>query len=281
MICRLSSLVFAAAVLLTACAGSDSRERLAYVERPAELIYNEATEKLERKRYPEAILLFDEVERQHPYSEWARRAMMMGAYTNYISRSYDDAISTAQRYIALYPGGSTTSYAYYLISLCHYEQILDVGRDQRTTERALDALLQVERRYPDSDYARDARLKIDMTMDHLAGKEMSVGRYYLKQGHYLAAINRFRTVIEDFETTSHVPEALHRLVEAYVSLGILQEATQVAAVLGHNFPSNEWYADSYELLVAEGIVLEDTGQAQADVALDQRGWWSRTVGRLF
>ncbi len=268
------------AVLAAACAG-DPSERLAYVERPAEVIYTEAIGRLETSRYAEAIALFDEVERQHPYSEWARRAMMMAAYTSYLSNQYDQAIATSERYIALYPSGRTTAYAYYLVALCHYEQILDVGRDQRTTERALAALRQVERRFPQSDYARDARLKIDMTLDHLAGKEMDVGRWYLREGHYLAAINRFKRVVTDYQTTTHVPEALHRMVEAYLSLGVVHEANQLAAVLGYNFPGDPWYADTYALLVEEGVVVAQTGQTTEDIEGEPRSLWSRTIGRIF
>ncbi len=276
----IAALVAFGAMILSSCAGSE-KEELPYVERPAELIYDLALERLEQKRYEEAVLLFNEVERQHPYSEWSRRAMMMSAYANYSTNQYPEAIATAERYIALYPGGDTTSYAYYLIALCHYEQILDVGRDQRTTEQALAALRQVERRFPRSDYARDARLKIDLTLDHLAGKEMEVGRFYLKNGHHLAAINRFKTVIEEYQTTSHVPEALHRLVESYVSLGIASEATQVAAVLGYNYPGSEWYEDTYSLLTSQGIVLADTGQTNENLELERRSWWGRTIGRVF
>ncbi len=281
MMRTLSLISLVACLAATGCARNNQAESLPYIERPAEMIYSLALDRLERKRYAEAVLLFDEVERQHPYSEWARRAMMMSSYSNYTSNQYQAAITTAERYIALYPGGDTTAYAYYLIALCHYEQILDVGRDQRTTEQALNALRQVERRFPRSDYARDARLKIDLTLDHLAGKEMEVGRFYLRQGHYLASINRFKTVIDEYQTTSHTPEALHRLVEAYVSLGVLTEATEVAAVLGYNYPGSEWYEDTYELLVDEGVVFAETGESNENLALERRSWWGRTVGRIF
>lgn len=277
---RWAAMALAAAVLQAGCAGK-KKEELAYIERPAEVIYAEAFDKLETKRYIEAAKLFDEVERQHPYSEWARRAMVMGAFAHYQNNNYDDAIKTAERYVALYPSGETTAYAYYLISLCHFERILDVGRDQRTTQLALDSLRQVARRFPTSDYARDARLKIDMTLDQLAGKEMEIGRWYLRQGQHLAAINRFKTVIADYGQTSHVPEALHRLVEAYVTLGIIQEATQVAAVLGYNFPGNRWYEDSYVLLAKNGVVVDERGQPSDTGKPKRRGWWDRTLGRFF
>jgi outer membrane protein assembly factor BamD len=274
------SLLLLAAVLAAGCAG-DRRDRLAYVERPAEQIYNQGLTQFERNRYDVAAELFDEVERQHPYSEWARRAMMMAAYAHYQNNDYEGAIATAERYINLYPSGQTTAYAYYLIALCHYERILDVGRDQQETRAALDALTQVERRFPNTDYARDARLKIDLTRDHLAGKEMDVGRWYLRQGHYLAAINRFQNVIRDYDTTSHTPEALHRLVEAYLALGIVDEAREVASVLSYNYPDSDWYQDTYALLTREGLVDASTGRETDDEGSQNRSWWGRTVGRVF
>lgn len=278
-----TGLLVALAALMAGCGGSNRREQLAYLERPAEQIYNEAFEQLDNRRLMIAVQLFDEVERQHPYSEWARRAMIMAAYTSYQANDYDGAITTAERYIALYPGGETTAYAYYLIALCHYERILDVGRDQRTTQNALESLEQVTRRYPQTDYARDARLKIEMTRDHLAGKEMTVGRWYLRRGHHLAAINRFKRVVDEYETTSHVPEALHRLVESYMSLGVAQEAAQVAAVLGHNYPGSIWYEDSYDLLASKGVIAPEADRAVVaqDAAPESRGWWSTTIGRFF
>jgi outer membrane protein assembly factor BamD len=270
----------AIALLAVACAG-DRRQRLAYVERPAELIYAEGFNQFERERYDIAAVLFDEVERQHPYSEWARRAMMMAAFAHYQSNDYDAAIATAERYINLYPSGQTTAYAYYLIALCHYERILDIGRDQTETQAALDALNQVARRYPSTDYARDARLKIDLTRDHLAGKEMDIGRWYQRDGHFLAAINRFKLVVDEYDTTTHTPEALHRLVECYLALGIIDEARQVAAVLSYNYPGSDWYEDTYALLTREGVVDRRTGQDIEGGAPRQRSWWGRTVGRVF
>lgn len=250
----------ALSLLITGCSilgGSDRRERLAYVERPAENIYNEGMDQMERNDLGKAKLLFQEVERQHPFSKWARRAMLMTAYANYLSADYEEAVSTAQRFISLHPGNESTPYAYYLIAMSYYDQIYDVGRDQATTTSAEAALQQVVRRYPDSDYARDALLKLELTHDHLAGKEMSVGRYYLKENQQLAAIGRFKTVVREFETTSHVEEAMHRLVEAYVSLGIVEEAKLVGSVLGYNYPNSEWYRDSYDLLQRFGIDLNE------------------------
>lgn len=238
-------LLFSTAVLAAGCSNRD--ERFQYVEEPVEVLYNQAIRNLEIKRYALAINFFDEVERQHPYSVWARRAMLMSAYAHYQSNDYPEAIAASERFIALHPGNKDTAYAYYLIAVSHYEQILDVGRDQEETREALASLQEVVRRYPGSPYARDARLKLDLVYDHLAGKELAVGRWYLRHNHYVAALNRFHTVIDRYQTTSHVPEALHRMVEAYTALGLTDEAKRVAAVLGHNYPGARWYEDSYKL----------------------------------
>ena len=246
----LAALGFALAV--TACSGMGAKE-VKYIERPVEEIYNTALQELQRGRYFQAAEQFDEVERQHPYSVWARRSMLMAAYSNYQINEYDKAILAAQRFISLHPGNRDVVYAYYLVAVSYYEQISDVGRDQKITAEALRSLTEVVRRFPASDYARDARLKIDLTNDHLAGKEMEIGRYYLKQHEYLAAINRFRIVVEYFQTTTHTPEALHRLTECYVALGIVDEAQAAAAVLGHNYPGSDWYQDSYGLLTGKNI----------------------------
>ena len=219
----------------------------------------------------EAARLFDEVERQHPYSQWATRAQLMAAYAHYQALAYDDAIIALDRFIQLHPGSDDIAYAYYMKGLCYYEQITDVGRDQRITQQALDALGEVTRRFPESPYSRDAALKIDLTNDHLAGKEMEIGRYYLRQGHQNAAIGRFRTVIERYQTTSHVPEALHRLTEAYLALGVVDEAQAAAAVLGHNFPGSEWYVDSYALLVDANVRPESSSKS----------WISRAWASVF
>lgn len=264
-----SGFILSLAGLLSAC-GSNENQELAYVELPVEALYNEAFNQLEDRKYEAAAAYFDEVERQHPFSEWARRAMLMAAFANYQDGAYNEAISDAERFIALHPGSNSAPYAYYLIALSHYEQIYDVGRDQSRTINALGALQQVVRRYPESSYAQDARLKMDMTRDHLAGKEMSVGRWYMRNGYYLAAINRYRNVLEDFGTTSHVPEALHRLVESYVALGVDIEARQVASVLGYNFPGSEWYQDSYDLLQSRGIDIEGEGFEEEDPTILRR-----------
>jgi len=229
---------------LAACS-SDKEE---YIERPVDNIYNTAVDHLTAERYQTAAKEFDEVERQHPYSVWATKAQLMASYAYYQANKYDEAIVGLDRFIQLNPSNRDVAYAYYLKGICYYEQITDVQRDAKLTELALQSLDEVVRRFPDSVYARDARLKIDLTYDHLAGKEMEVGRFYLARGQYLAAINRFRHVIDKYQTTSHVPEALHRMIECYLALGLRDEATRTAAVLGHNYPGSEWYLDSYSLV---------------------------------
>ncbi|GAB4354504.1 MAG: outer membrane protein assembly factor BamD [Kiloniellaceae bacterium] len=254
---RLSGIAAAAliAVALTACGGD---ERPAYVERPVEELYNGALDAMQVGNYEEAARLFDEVERQHPYSEWASKAQLMAAYAFYQENSYDEAVNALDRFIELHPGSPDVAYAYYLKAICYYEQISDVRRDQKATSDALNALEELVRRFPDSQYARDAQLKIDLALDHLAGKHMDIGRFYQSRSEYLAAINRFRTVIERYQTTTHVPEALHRLVECYLAMGIVDEAKATAAVLGHNFPGSEWYLDSYALLTGENLFPEES-----------------------
>lgn len=236
---------------LAGCSGG--ADDVAYEERPVEQIYNSAMDAVADGNYIKAAKEFDEVERQHPYSEWARRATLMSAYAHYKVNEYDDAILSAQRFIALHPGNKDVAYAYYIVGLCYYEQISDVGRDQDMTQNALSSFYELVRRYPKSEYSRDARLKIDLTLDHLAGKEMEVGRYYLKRNDYIAAINRFRVVLEKYQTTSHTPEALERLTEAYLALGIKQEAQTAAAILGYNYPGSDWYEDAYGLLAGQGL----------------------------
>lgn len=233
------------ALTLSACAETDEIE---YVEQSVYDIYSRAVGYLEDGRYPEASLFFDEVERQHPYSVWATKAKLMSAYGHYHSGQYDEAISRLDRFIAVHPGNQDVAYAYYLKALCYYEQIADVRRDQEMTELAMQNLQDVITRFPTTPYGRDARLKLDLTRDHLAGKEMEVGRFYINQRHYLAAINRFKNVVETYSTTSHVPEALYRLSEAFTALGLPNEARKSAAVLGYNFPETNWYGDAYALL---------------------------------
>jgi outer membrane protein assembly factor BamD len=237
-----------ATAALTGCASSNKKGELSYVARDVETLYNLASDTLAKKQYRAAGLLFDEVERQHPYSVWARRAQLMSAYSYYQGNKYDDAINAAQRFLSLHPGNKDAPYAYYLVAVSQYEQISDVRRDQKTTEKALNALQELVRRYPNSEYAADARLKLDLTRDHLAGKEMEIGRWYESRHEFLAATTRFRRVIDDYNTTSHTAEALHRLVECYLALGLREEANKSAAVLGHNYPGSEWYQRSYALI---------------------------------
>ena len=243
MVCATACLV-ALALLVSAC----STKKKEYVERPVEELYNEALNYMEQQEYIEATQSFDEVERQHPYSVWATKAQLMAAYTYYLGNRYDDAILALDRFIQLHPANRDVAYAMYLKGLSYYEQISDVARDQKITELALTSFKELVTRFPKSKYSRDAKVKIDLAFDHLAGKEMEIGRYYHGQHQYLAAINRFRKVVETYQTTTHVPEALHRLTEAYLAIGVVEEARKTASVLGHNFPGSEWYIDSYEIL---------------------------------
>lgn len=252
-----------AALSVTACAGKQKKPSMAYEERPVELLYAVGSERLDSKMWNEAINLFREVERQHPYSEWSRRSILMTAYAHYQGNQYEEAIGDADRFVSLYPGNPSAAYAYYLKSVCYFEQIVDVGRDQASTEQALAALREVVQRYPRSEYAADARLKIDMVNDQLAGKEMSVGRWYLRNGETLASIGRFRMVIDRYQTTSHTPEALYRLVEAYLTVGLIDEAKRNAAVLGHNFPGDVWYSDAYKLMEGKGVRPALTPEARS------------------
>jgi outer membrane protein assembly factor BamD len=240
--------------LLAGCSSKVDDDAVQKPPEAAEKLYNDARDKISENSYKEAIKTFEEVERQHPYSPLATDAQVMSAYASYLMGDYDSAVATLERFVKLSPNNDSTPYAYYLVGMCYYEQISDVGRDQKITEQALSALREVVRRFPDSDYARDAKIKLELTLDHLAGKEMQVGRYYLRHDDVLAGINRFRFVVENYQTTSHVPEALHRLVEAYLKLGITEEANRYASVLGHNFPSSPWYRDSYKLMTGVGSV---------------------------
>ncbi len=241
-------------LLVLALAACSDDAGPAYVERPVEELYNSALNQLYLENYEESARLFDEVERQHPYSAWAAKAQLMAAFAQYQDSKYDEAINTLDRFIQLHPGHKDIAYAYYLRGISYYEQISDVERDQKMTRLALENLDEVVRRFPESKYARDAQFKIDLARDHLAGKHMSIGRFYLSQHDYLAAINRFRIVVKDFQTTTHVPEALHRLVEAYLAIGVVDEAQANAAVLGYNYPGSEWYADSYALLTGIDVM---------------------------
>lgn len=240
--------------LLAACAGD---EEDVYIEQPVDVLYNTAQSLLANGENIAAAKKFDEVERQHPYSKWAIKAQLMSAYAYYQANRYDDSVIALDRFIQLHPSNKDVPYAYYLKALCYYEQISTTDRDQQMTEDALKTLNELVTRFPDSKYARDAKVKMDLTYDSLAGKEMEIGRYYERQGHYLAGINRFRVVIERYQTTTHVPEALLRLTESYLALGLVDEARKSAAVLGHNFPGSDWYLDAYQLVEGKLLVPEE------------------------
>ena len=249
----LSTALAASTLLLSGCGtlgGGSSRgtDDTAYVARDVETLYFSAKDRLDRGQAVLAAALFDEVERQHPYSPWARRAQLMSAFSYYTARDYNKSIASAQRFLSIHPGNKDAPYAYYLIALSYYEQISDITRDQKITEQALSALTEVNRRFPTTEYAADARLKLDLVNDHLAGKEMEIGRFYQRSGRWLASQLRFQNVVEKFQTTSHTPEALYRLTESSLALGVPEEANKYAAVLGANYPGNEWYEKAYELI---------------------------------
>ena len=252
---------------ISACSGGAKRTRLAYEERPVEALYNTGYQRLNSRRWADAIDYFQEVERQHPYSEWSRRAILMQIYAYYQNNNYAEAISAADRFIQLFPGNPSAPYAFYMKALCNFEQITDVGRDQSYAQQALTGLRDVSRRYPGSSYATDAAVKIDMVNDQLAGKEMAIGRYYQRAGQPLAAINRYKSVIDnqDYQRTSHTPEALYRLVEVNLTLGLRDEANRNGSVLGFNYPGSPWHAEAYALLSEEGQQLEvaPTGQRES------------------
>lgn len=241
---RLGLLALTFVAALAAC----SEKKEDYVERPVEELYNEAMDFIDKGEYQRAAKAFEEVERQHPYSVWATKAQLMAAYALYERNKYDDALIQLDRFIQLHPGNKDAAYAYYLKGLCYYEQITDVRRDQKMTEMAMKSLQEVIDRFPASTYAKDSRLKVDLARDHLAGKEMNIGRYYQGKGQWLAALNRYKAVVENYQTTTHVAEALHRMVEIYLTLGLDEEAKRTAAVLGHNFPGSDWYEDTFSLV---------------------------------
>lgn len=249
-------------LFLTACSKPEN-----YVERPVESLYNEAMNELQKKNYKEAAPLFLEVERQHPYSLWATRAQYMAGYALYESDDYEQAVDVLDKFIQLHPGDKNVAYAYYLKAMCFYERISDVGRDQKMTENAKNAFEEVIRRFQGSSYAKDARAKLELITDHLAGKEMEIGRFYMKKEQYTAAIGRFTKVMKDFQTTCHVEEALYRLVECNLALGFKLEAKRVGAILGHNYPSSIWYRYAHDLLLKGRINQE----------LEPKSWIARQV----
>ena len=247
---RLAALLLLPVIVLPAagCAGKKAKGDTAYVARDVNTLYSLAKERLDQGNYELSAKLFDEVERQHPYSVWARRAQLMSSFSYYMAQKYPDAISSSQRFLTIHPGNKDAAYANYLIAMSYYQQIEDVTRDQKITQSASDSFNELIRRYPQSRYASDARLKLDLINDHLAGKEMEIGRFYQRSGNWLAAATRFREVAEKYQTTSHTPEALERLVETYLNLGLPDEARKSAAVLGANYPGSKWYQRSYDLI---------------------------------
>ena len=249
----------AALSLLVACGVFDPRAEGALEQYTAEEIFTRGEVELENGNADDAAFYFGEIERLYPYSEWAQRALIMQAFAYHRDQDYPNSRAAAQRYLDFYPGTEDAAYAQYLLALSYYDQVDEIGRDQGLTFQALQALRVVIEQYPDTEYARASILKFDLAFDHLAAKEMEIGRYYLKRKHYAAAVNRFRTVVEDFQTTSHTPEALHRLVEAYLSLGLTDEAQTAGAILGENYPSTEWYQDSFALLTGQGLEARSVG----------------------
>jgi outer membrane protein assembly factor BamD len=244
----LALVLIAASLTVAGCARNRTKGELPYVARDVGTLYTTAQNRLNQGNYKLAAALFDEVERQHPYSIWARRAQLMSAFSYYLEHDYTKSIQSAQGFIAVHPGSPDAAYAYYLVAIDYYQQIADVTRDQKISQQALDSLNELIRRYPDSRYAQDARLKVDLVRDHLAGKEMEIGRFYENRGDWLAAALRFRRVVDNYQTTSHVPEALERLTECYLELGVPEQAKQAAAVLGANYPGSWWYQHSYNLI---------------------------------
>ncbi len=256
----------------------DLRVKVDPTAKTVEELYNNGVDALNQKRYATAVTQFDAVEQNYPYSSWVVNAQLMHGYAEYLQNHYTEATGALDRYIQLHPTNANVSYAYYLRALCFYEQIADIQRDQRGTQQAMTALQEVVNRFPESAYARDSRLKIDLCRDHLAGKEMEVGRFYQGQRLYTAAIGRFQRVVDDYQTTNHTPEALHRLTEIYLVLGLTDQAKQTAAVLGHNYPGNPWYQDSYSTLADNGIAPQ---AATGTAAAGSPGFLSRTFGSLF
>jgi outer membrane protein assembly factor BamD len=246
---------------LSGCGGG-SKNQAPLDNLTAEQIFKLGESELETAKKPDgAIRYFSEVERLYPYSEWAKRSLIMQAFSQHKAKKYEDARASAQRYLDLYPAEDDAAYAQYLLALSYYDQIDEVGRDQGLTFQALQGMREVIEKYPDSDYARSSMLKFDLAFDHLAAKEMEIGRYYLKKGQYAAAINRFRVVVQDFQTTTHTAEALHRLVESYLALGLVDEAQTAGAILGHNYQSSPFYDDSHRLLTGRGLSMEAKGQS--------------------
>ena len=265
--------------LLSACGSSSDTATKAAPVAPVEELYNNGVDALNARRFTTADNQFNSVEQNYPYSTWAVNAQLMSGYSLYLQNKYTESIGTLDRFIQLHPAHRDIAYAYYLRALCYYEQIADIERDQKGTEQAMDALREVVNRFPDTSYANDSKLKIDLCVDHLAGKEMEIGRFYQKQHLYEAAIGRFQRVVDDFQTTNHVPEALARLTEVYLVLGLKDQARKTAAVLGYNYPGSEWYNDSYAQLVDDGVARP--GGRSVNEEAGQRGFFSRAWHAVF
>lgn len=265
---------------IAACAGDKAEETVP--DESVEILYNKATDLMDQKEYKSAAKAFAEVERQHPYSEWATRAQLMEGYADYLNMDYDEAVVALDNFIQLHPGHKDVAYATYLRTLSFYERIADVRRDQTFSREALNGLQEIINRFPDTTYAKDAKLKVALVNDHMAGAEMGIGRWYVGQKQYIAAANRFRIVVEKYNTTSHVPEALLRLVECYLSLGLVEEAQKNAAVLGHNFPGSSWYQDAYNLMQKKNVAPAASPEpAKETVEQEQPGWFSRQWNSLW
>lgn len=264
-------LPLAVVAAVAACSGKDTKD--SYIEGTVEELYNAGQDNLLQEKYKDAAKFFEEVDRQHPFSVWATRAQLMAAFAYYKDRNYDSAIVSVDRFIRLHPSHRDIAYAYYLKGLAHYDQVKDVKRDTSAAARAHETFDELVKRFPNTQYTRDAQQKIDLLNDHMAGAEMYIGRYYQTRGQYLGAINRYKTVVDKYQTTSMVPEALHRLAECYTALGLKDEAARTAAVLGYNYPASEWYIESYELVENKPVVRPPV--------VDPRSFWQRTWQWLF
>lgn len=264
--------IAAAPALVAGCMKEQDLNLSTYVDQtePADQLYNQGLANLNAGRLKEASRKFDAVDRQHPYSEYARKALVMGAFTNYRQGNYEEAINAGKRYVALYPSSEDAAYAQYIVGLCYFKQIRNVTQDQKESRRAIEAMDEVVQRWPESEYVEDARTKIRFARDQLAGKEMQVGRYYLERREYIAAAKRFRYVVENYSNTRHVEEALARLTETYYAMGLTSEAQTAAAVLGQNYPDSQWYKDSYALLQSGGLQPRENA-----------GSWISQAGKLF
>lgn len=264
-------------VALTACGSKQEETPVATTLPSVETLYNNGLDALNERRFATATDQFNLVQQNYPYSVWASNAQLMAGYALYVQTKYTDALTVLDQFIQLHPAHRDIAYAYYLRALCYYEQIADISRDQKGTQEAYTALKEVVDRFPDTKYAQDAKLKMDLCVDHLAGKEMDIGRYYQKQHLYTAAIGRFQRVVDDYQTTNHVPEALARLVEVYLALGLKSEALRTAAVLGYNYPGSYWYQETYNQLSKDEIANLPAVKQGADQDKTKPSFWSRVT----